>query len=56
VKLIPIIALVTEETLEALTADVAEAPPCDDLRPLMEANGWTVEAITAGYIIGRAYE
>ena len=54
-KLLPIIALVDEDTYAALSTDAAMAPPHDDVLPLMAANGWNMEQLIAGYIIRDAY-
>ena len=55
-KLIPIIALVDEDTFAALSVDAAGAPPHDDVAPLMAANGWNMEQLIAGFIIRNAYQ
>jgi len=51
-KLIPIVALVPEETLAALDATVAaHGAPAEMLQATMQRNGWTIDAIIAGSLI-----
>lgn len=51
-KLVPIVALVPEDTLSALDLAVQSyGPPSPALESVMDKNGWTVEAIIAGTFI-----
>jgi hypothetical protein len=54
-RLVPIVALVSEETArkaEALTAErVAACPPSADLEHHMTSHGWTYEMVMYGAII-----
>ena len=49
-RLIPIIALVDQPTIDAIS-DSAALLHLDALRPTMEANGWTPEALAAGCLL-----
>ena len=51
-RLIPIVALVTEDTLHALNDAVSAYGPVGDvMQETMNRNGWTIDAIVAGSFI-----
>jgi len=53
--MIPIIAVVTEDAFHALNDLASSTPdPPPDLAAVMERNGWTLNAVLAGGLIGRA--
>jgi hypothetical protein len=56
-KMTPIIAIVDDETLERLTAEVALEPAtAEPLPETAKKNGWTYEMLMAGVILKVALE
>ena len=56
-KYIPIVAVVSETTYNALHEHVDNTPPpTAEWLAVMQRNGWTIESIVAGVVIGQVFE
>ena len=47
-KIIPIVALVSEDVVAEIDRLAASFEPSPELRSIMDRNGWTAEALIAG--------
>ena len=55
-RYIPIVAVVSEPTYNALHEHVDRTPaPTAEWLAVMQRNGWTIESIVAGVVIGQAF-
>ena len=56
-KYIPIVAVVSEDVFHALNDHISSTPePTPEWQAVMQRNGWTIDSIVAGVVLGQAFD